>query len=358
MSFVGKEPDAFTGATRSGYHAGLRASQKVGSVEIESGIDLMNNRQTMYYNDALAGFSGTRELCVNQVNVPLTLGIHLFPGKYTKAGLKLSAGYLTQFNHLYAEDEGILPAYELSKRSSGATLSLQGNLLTENGKPRLGLYGSIYRGSRIFTDPYNPADAEIPGSSFAAFWLKVLPLFTINFPFMTRYLFAILLIVHGSIHLMGFLKAFGLARLDELDINLSRAAGAGWLVAAVLFFAATLLYLLSNEAWPFVALAGIVVSTVLIIISWHAAKFGMLPNAFILAVAAMWFGMHVMDAENRKELQYLFSVANSESQGEKTQINLPEKLPQAVARWIERCGIATKPHIGAVLARQELKNEI
>ncbi len=172
---------------------------------------------------------------------------------------------------------------------------------------------------------------------------------------MTRYLFAILLVVHGSIHLMGFLKAFGLARLDELDINLSRAAGTGWLVAAVLFFAATLLYLLSNEAWPFVALAGIVVSAVLIIISWHAAKFGMLPNAFVLTVAAMWFGMHVMDADNRKELKNLFSVANSESQGEKKQKNPPEKLPQAVARWIERCGIAEKPEINAVWARQVLK---
>ncbi len=172
LSFIGKEPDAFTGATKSGYHAGIRASQRIGIVDIESGIDLMNNRQTMYYNDAMAGFSGKRELCLNQVNVPLTLGIHLFPEKYPKAGLKLSAGYLTQFNHLYADDEGTLPAYELSKRSSGATLSLQGNLLTENGKPRLGLYGSIYRGSRIFTDPYNPADALIPGSSFAALGLK------------------------------------------------------------------------------------------------------------------------------------------------------------------------------------------
>lgn len=172
MPAVGKEPDAFTGATKSGYHAGIRASQRFGNVDIESGFDFMNNRQTLRYNDAGSGFAGTRDMCVNQVNVPLILGIYLFPGKLPKTGLRLSAGYLTQFNHLFTEDNGSLPDYTLNKRSSGATLSLQGNLLTENGKPRLGLYGTVYRGSRIFTDPYNPAEAETPGSSFAAIGLK------------------------------------------------------------------------------------------------------------------------------------------------------------------------------------------
>lgn len=172
MPALGKEPDAFTGATKSGYHAGIRASQRFGNVDIESGFDFMNNRQTLRYNDAGSDYAGTRDMCVNQVNVPITLGIYLFPGKLPKTGLRLSAGYLTQFNHLYTENNGPLPDYKLNKRSSGATLSLQGNLLTENGKPRLGLYGTIYRGSRIFTDPYNPAEAEMPGSSFAAIGLK------------------------------------------------------------------------------------------------------------------------------------------------------------------------------------------
>lgn len=172
---------------------------------------------------------------------------------------------------------------------------------------------------------------------------------------MARYLFAALLLVHGSIHLMGFLKAFSLARLDELELNISRAAGMGWLVAAILFFTATLLFLLSNEAWPFLALSGAVVSAVLIIISWKAAKYGMLPNALILTVAAMWFGMLRMTLENSDELQHLFSAHQYENTHKTEGASFIEDLPKPVARWIDRCGIADHPKINAVWARQALK---
>ncbi len=37
--------------------------------------------------------------------------------------------------------------------------------------------------------------------------------------------------VHGLIHPMGFLKAFGYADLPELSQPISRAWGVGWLVA-------------------------------------------------------------------------------------------------------------------------------
>ncbi len=172
---------------------------------------------------------------------------------------------------------------------------------------------------------------------------------------MTRFLFSALLLVHGIIHLMGFLKAFGLARLDDLDLSISRAAGMGWLVAAILFFTAMVLFLLSNEAWPFVALSGAVVSAVLIIISWQAAKYGMLPNALILIVAAIWFGMLRISLENSDELQHLFSTQQYENTQEPQETSFSDDLPKPVARWIDRCGIANHPKINAVWARQELK---
>ncbi len=43
--------------------------------------------------------------------------------------------------------------------------------------------------------------------------------------------FTLLLVVHGLIHSMGFLKAFGLAQLPQLTLPISRPLGVLWLVA-------------------------------------------------------------------------------------------------------------------------------
>ena len=45
--------------------------------------------------------------------------------------------------------------------------------------------------------------------------------------------FAMLLLVHGLVHSMGFLKAFGLARLPQLGLPISRPRGVLWLVAGL-----------------------------------------------------------------------------------------------------------------------------
>ncbi|MBK9292645.1 MAG: hypothetical protein IPM52_13625 [Bacteroidetes bacterium] len=172
MSALDKQADAYTGATRAGFHAGLRAAQSLGPVEFETGAELMNNRQHFTYHDADWGYEGRRDISLNQLNIPFTIGFPVLPGLLPQAGLRISAGYLLQFNHLHAVEHGLLPDYSINKRSSGATLSFQGNLLNENGKPRIGLYGSLYRGSRVFTDPYNPTDAEMPGTSFGAIGLR------------------------------------------------------------------------------------------------------------------------------------------------------------------------------------------
>jgi hypothetical protein len=58
--------------------------------------------------------------------------------------------------------------------------------------------------------------------------------------------FAIVLVVHGLIHAIGFAKAFGLADLPELTQPISPLLGALWLLTALLFFvAAAALFL-----WP------------------------------------------------------------------------------------------------------------
>lgn len=101
--------------------------------------------------------------------------------------------------------------------------------------------------------------------------------------------FVLFLIVHGVIHLMGFAKAFGYARLPDLTMPISRGMGLGWLAAAGLFVLAAVLVVARPRAWWAVALLAVVVSTVVIVPSWRDAKFGMAANA--LALVGIAFGI-------------------------------------------------------------------
>lgn len=54
-----------------------------------------------------------------------------------------------------------------------------------------------------------------------------------------RIAFAVLLASHALIHLIGFLKAFGVAQLPQLALPISRPTGMLWLASTVLLLVAT-----------------------------------------------------------------------------------------------------------------------
>lgn len=93
-----------------------------------------------------------------------------------------------------------------------------------------------------------------------------------------RYLFFLLIVVHGLIHVMGFAKAFRYAEISQLTQPISRTAGACWLLCAFTFAAAGGLFLLKPASWWWIALPAIVLSQALIFASWGDAKFGTAAN--------------------------------------------------------------------------------
>ncbi len=93
---------------------------------------------------------------------------------------------------------------------------------------------------------------------------------------------SILLLVHGLIHVLGFAKAFRPADVGQLSQPLSRLAGVFWLLAMLLFLFSALLLLTDNRSWWIAALAAVVLSQVLIVLSWNDAKFGTVVNAIVL----------------------------------------------------------------------------
>lgn len=88
--------------------------------------------------------------------------------------------------------------------------------------------------------------------------------------------------IHGLIHLMGFLKAFGLAELNQLTLPVGKTLGLLWLATAIVLLIAALLFLLHRENWWIVAAIAVVISQILIILAWKDAKFGTLLNMILI----------------------------------------------------------------------------
>ena len=103
---------------------------------------------------------------------------------------------------------------------------------------------------------------------------------------------AIVLVVHGLIHLLGFTKAFGLAELPQLTEPISAWFGILWLLAALLFLSTAAALLVWPRGWWAIGAGAITVSMFVVIPSWADGKFGALGNAVALVGVIFGFLAH------------------------------------------------------------------
>lgn len=115
-----------------------------------------------------------------------------------------------------------------------------------------------------------------------------------------RWLFALLLLTHGGIHLLGFLGPTGIADMEGLpreptflltDFAVGGpvliAFGALWLVPAIGFIGAAMGVITRQPWWPALGLASAVLSTALVVLWWDDALFGAIPNLIVIALV-LW----------------------------------------------------------------------
>jgi hypothetical protein len=102
---------------------------------------------------------------------------------------------------------------------------------------------------------------------------------------MLRYLLLFLLALHGFIHLLGFVKAFAIAPVNQLTAAISKPMGLLWLLAAALILITTYQLIRASEHWFWWAFLAIGLSQVLIVLHWQDAKFGTVPNLVLLLLA-------------------------------------------------------------------------
>ena len=166
-----------------------------------------------------------------------------------------------------------------------------------------------------------------------------------------RLTFAIVLVVHGLIHLLGFAKAFGFAELSPLTRPIPPLVGVLWLAAALLFlFTAGGLFVWPRWWWAIGAVA-IAASMVAIVPSWADAKFGALAN--VIALVGVVFGL-LADGPVSQRAAYERDVAQllspSADVGVLREADLAP-LPAPVQRYLRATGAIGQPTVRNVRAR-------
>lgn len=96
------------------------------------------------------------------------------------------------------------------------------------------------------------------------------------------WLAACVLVVHGLIHMLGFAKAFGYAKLPALTQPVSRGWGLLWLAAALLLLVAAGMLGIAHRRFWVVGTIALVVSQVAIGSAWRDAWAGTIVNALLL----------------------------------------------------------------------------
>lgn len=176
---------------------------------------------------------------------------------------------------------------------------------------------------------------------------------------MLRILVTILLTIHGLIHLLGFVKEFKLATVEQLRGKTifpltggsDKVMGALWLLTSILILVTAILVFLKKEWWWMLGAFTFVLSQCLIVLYWEDAKFGTIANLILLIAIIFSFASWSFHRTSEKEIS-AFVSRSSEDKKVITQ-EMIEDLPSVVQRWLLRSGIIGKGMIHAVYLKQK-----
>jgi hypothetical protein len=161
---------------------------------------------------------------------------------------------------------------------------------------------------------------------------------------MLKYIFAVIILIHGLIHFMGFAKAFGYGNIPQLTKEISKPAGALWFITAILFAAAMILLLLKKESWPMIVIAAAVISQILIITVWKDAKFGTGVNIIAVFVAIVSWASYHFEMQFKEDVKKHITQTNIPKNDILTEADIVS-LPAPVQKYIRYAGAVNKPKV-------------
>lgn len=161
--------------------------------------------------------------------------------------------------------------------------------------------------------------------------------------------FIALLLGHGLIHLLGFLKAFDLAQVNQLTLEISRLVGLLWLLAALLFVVTAAALAMKQRWWWATAIAAALLSQLLIFTAWQDAMFGSIANLIILAVALLHLGSVRFEGRYRQDVRSGQERVRGLPAETITEADL-QALPQPVQRYLRYVGVVGQPKVVSMYA--------
>ncbi len=171
-----------------------------------------------------------------------------------------------------------------------------------------------------------------------------------------KIVFLIIVFIHGLIHLLGFVKGYGLKEVKELTLPISKPMGLVWLTATALFLMYGILYSANSEYAWLIGLISVLMSQILIITFWKDARFGTIPNIVILIVSIISFGFHSFQKLVHQETNHILSQNKALDEKVITE-NAIKGLPEPVKNWLRHSGAIGKPYmsVGKVMQKAEIK---
>ena len=166
-----------------------------------------------------------------------------------------------------------------------------------------------------------------------------------------RWVIGLVVVVHGSIHVLGAAKGLGWADVTQLAAPISTGLGAVWLAAALVTTAAGVLLLARVRWWWTVGGVAVVISQVVIVTSWADAKGGTIANVILLgAVVYGWASQGPRSARADYRRRATDALATSRSADLVTEADLV-RLPAPLAAYVRQSGAVGQPRVVTLRAR-------
>lgn len=159
-----------------------------------------------------------------------------------------------------------------------------------------------------------------------------------------KILFLLLIMLHGLIHLLGFVKGFGYNKVTALTFPISKLMGSLWLLTTVLFLIYGLLYYTHHPYDWLIGIIAVTLSQILILILWKDAKFGTILNLIVLIVSIVSLGSYLIKNEFANQVKNNFSENNSYSTAILTEKDIAH-LPPMLQKYLHYTKSVGKPKV-------------
>jgi hypothetical protein len=160
---------------------------------------------------------------------------------------------------------------------------------------------------------------------------------------MAKILLLILIVLHGAIHLLGFVKAYH-PTSSVLPVNISKVQGVLWLVATALFLFGALLLIIKNDNWWILLGLATVISQYLVILTWKTAAFGTVANILILFAVVIGGATSLYRQNYERDVAHYFKNTIADKTDLLTEADILH-LPEPVKRYLRYVGCINKPKV-------------